>query len=285
MKKIIVFLMLILNLIGNDFQLSSLKVNQGDFFTIWSNQKNIEIIEIKGDFLRTTVVPYYKDGIAIAHIPVHYSNEIGTRDILIDYKIDGIKKRGIYSIYINHKEFENSKIYVDEKMEEKGTGENRATSINSSQNARANPIPDPLWQSNFVTPTKGRLTTGFGYSRYVNDKLTNRHSGLDIAAPIGTPIYASNKGVVVFSDYLNVTGHTIIIDHGGNIFTGYAHMEKRFVQNGQEIEKGEKIGNVGNSGFSTGPHLHFTLSVGTTFVDPALLMDLDLDKTRLQIEM
>lgn len=281
MKKIIVFIILIVSIVANDFQLSSLKVNQGDFFTLWSNMKDIEIIEIKGDFIRTPIIPYYLEGVAVAHIPVHYSNEIGSRDLLIDYIKDGERKRGIYSIYINHKEFDNSKIYVDEKMEEKGTGENRANSINSSQNARANPIEDPMWTDKFITPAKGRLTTGFGFSRYVNDKLTNRHSGLDIAAPIGTPIYASNKGVVVYSDYLNVTGHTIIIDHGGNIFTGYAHMDKRIVKKGDIVERGVEIGTVGNSGFSTGPHLHFTLSVGTTFVNPNLLMDVELEKTRL----
>lgn len=283
MKKTIIFLSLILNIIAHDFQLSNLKVNQGDFFTLWSKNKNIEIVNIQGDFLRTPIIPYYKEGIAIAHIPIHYSNNIGSKDLIIDYKINGKDKRVIYSIYINHKEFEKSKIYVDEKMEDKGTGKNRAKSINSSQNARANPIKNPIWQEKFITPAKGVLTTGFGYSRYVNDKLTNRHSGLDIAAPIGTPIYASNNGIVVYSDYLNVTGHTIIIDHGGNIFTGYAHMNKRIVKKGDKVKKGESIGTVGNSGFSTGPHLHFTLSIGTTFVNPALLMDVELSNTRLEI--
>lgn len=282
--KYIIFLIMALHLYCAEFNIKPFKVKQGDFFTIWTGNTDIEIKKVKGDFFNTLVVPYISGNKLQMHIPIHYDNQKGMRDVIVDYRENGENKRKIFSIYIAETDFEKSKIYVDKEMKEKGTGENRAKSISSSQNARANPIKEPMWSEPFLYGTKGRITTGFGYSRYVNDMLTNRHSGLDIAAPRGTKVIASNKGKVVFSGFLTVTGNTIIIDHGGNIFTGYAHMKEREVEAGDMVERSQKIGEVGSTGFSTGPHLHFTLSVGTTFVNPDLLMDKEISKTLLSIK-
>jgi murein DD-endopeptidase MepM/ murein hydrolase activator NlpD len=107
----------------------------------------------------------------------------------------------------------------------------------------------------------------------VNDAPTSfRHSGLDIAAPTGTPIVATNNGRVTLSMDLILTGNTIVIDHGQGLFSVYYHMHERFVEEGHLVERGETIGTVGSTGFSTGPHLHFTMSYYRHNLEPGYFL-------------
>ena len=120
----------------------------------------------------------------------------------------------------------------------------------------------------FKQPAEGKLTTPFGYQRVVNGVPANRHAAIDIANKTGTPIWASNHGKVVLADSLYLTGNTIIIDHGLNVFSIYAHMSKLEVKTGQEVKQGQVIGQMGTTGFSTGPHLHYGMLIGNTYVNP-----------------
>jgi len=137
--------------------------------------------------------------------------------------------------------------------------------------AREKPNSVPLWEGAFLQPVEGRISTEFGLTRYINGVDSGRHSGLDIAAPTGTPLMASNSGVVTLARMLHVTGNTVIIDHGLNLFTSYSHLHQIEVEPNQQVKKGERIGTVGNTGFSTGPHLHWSVVIGGEFVDPALV--------------
>lgn len=134
--------------------------------------------------------------------------------------------------------------------------------------------PSQLWEGEFIKPVEGRLTTAYGLMRTVNNELTSyRHSGLDLAAPTGTPIKASNSGKIVLSMNLIMTGETIVIDHGLGFFTVYFHLDRRDVFEGDMVSKGEIIGTVGSTGFSTGPHLHWTTSYYSTNIDPDILLN------------
>ncbi|MFZ5814626.1 MAG: M23 family metallopeptidase [Bacillota bacterium] len=130
--------------------------------------------------------------------------------------------------------------------------------------------PHPLWSGPFRPPLEGELkvTTYFGEIRFVNGVETGRHSGMDFGAPTGTPILAPARGRVVLAEPLIVTGWTIIIDHGMNLFTTYYHCDRVDVKPGDWVEPGQAIGTVGNTGFSTGPHLHWTATIGNTPVNP-----------------
>ncbi|MBS3977908.1 MAG: M23 family metallopeptidase [Syntrophomonadaceae bacterium] len=138
--------------------------------------------------------------------------------------------------------------------------------------ARSSTAPMPLWQGAFLMPVEGRISTGFGVFRYINNIESGRHSGIDIAAPAGTPIKAANRGLVTLSKSLNVVGKTVIIDHGLNLYSAYSHLNRLLVEEGALVEKGDIIGEVGSTGFSTGPHLHWTISVGSVFVNPWLFL-------------
>src|SRR5665647_2010269 len=97
---------------------------------------------------------------------------------------------------------------------------------------------------------------------------SSRHSGLDLAAPLGTPVHAPNNGkVTLAAGGLLSTGNTIVIDHGMGLFTSYYHLNTMNVKAGDAVNKGDVIGTVGTTGFSTGPHLHYAVSIYNTNVN------------------
>jgi murein DD-endopeptidase MepM/ murein hydrolase activator NlpD len=118
-------------------------------------------------------------------------------------------------------------------------------------------------------PVEGKLTTDFAEIRYVNDELSSsRHSGIDLAAPRGTDIKAPNNGKVTLAmNGLLSTGNTLVIDHGMGLFTSYYHLDSISVKEGDVVEKGSIVGKVGSTGFSTGPHLHYAVSIYNTYVN------------------
>ncbi len=139
--------------------------------------------------------------------------------------------------------------------------------------ARQTSADERYYNQPFVLPVPGRLTTEFGQTRYVNNAPTSyRHSGLDIAAPAGTNVLTANNGRVTLSMELILTGNTVVIDHGQGLFSVYYHMQELFVEEGQFVERGEPVGTVGSTGFSTGPHLHFTMSYFEHNLEPGYFL-------------
>lgn len=102
-----------------------------------------------------------------------------------------------------------------------------------------------------------QMASGYGYRRDPVYGTTKFHEGMDFSAPIGTPVYATGNGTVVEAGWQSGYGNTVEIDHGYNYRTRFAHLSKINVHKGQKVERGETIGLVGNTGKSTGPHLHY----------------------------
>lgn len=124
----------------------------------------------------------------------------------------------------------------------------------------------------FIKPLQGITTSLFGHRRFFNGQPRSPHSGLDIAADTGTPIIAAGNGRVSLADDLYFNGNTLFIDHGQGLITMYCHMSKLLVEEGQHVNQGEEIGLVGATGRVTGPHLHWSVSLNGTRVDPELFM-------------
>ncbi len=101
------------------------------------------------------------------------------------------------------------------------------------------------------------MASGYGYRRDPIYGTTRMHEGMDFASDIGTPVYATGDAVVVYSDWRSGYGNLIELDHGYNYTTRYAHLSQILVHNGQAVKRGDLIGKVGNTGKSTGPHLHY----------------------------
>lgn len=117
-------------------------------------------------------------------------------------------------------------------------------------------------------PAYGVLTSEFGYRRSPFSRRWKFHSGIDVAAPRGTPIYAAAPGVVTFAGYNSGYGRMIEIDHGHGVKTRYAHNTSHFVQEGDVMDVGERIATVGSTGRATGPHVHFEVLIDGQQVDP-----------------
>lgn len=172
--------------------------------------------------------------------------------------------------------FPEERITVPEpKRRQVLTPKNQASDSRTTQAAREKAVQEPLpplWEGPFVEPVQGRRTAEFGVIRYVNNIENGRHSGWDIAVPVGTPVAAVNHGRVVLAEYLHVTGYTVILHHGLDLYSSYAHLSKLAVAQGQDVAKGETVGLSGMTGLATGPHLHLTFRVGEIPVNPGLII-------------
>ncbi len=127
---------------------------------------------------------------------------------------------------------------------------------------------EEIGKINFMWPTTGRITSGYGQRQHPVTGENDFHTGIDIAVSYGTPIKASANGTVVYAGWKSGYGHTVKIDHGGAIETLYAHNSRIIVNEGDHINKGETIAYSGNSGTSTGPHLHFEILKNSNHVNP-----------------
>jgi murein DD-endopeptidase MepM/ murein hydrolase activator NlpD len=180
-----------------------------------------------------TVKKFYEDkGIPVSRI-----------DNLAKMELDSILKKG-------------EKVYVPyEAME--ATKKEKLSSISPKKLSHL-----LLWPIQGATVSS---TFGYRWNRY--------HEGIDLVAPIGTAIHAAASGEVIYSGQkISGYGNMIVIKHAGSVSSVYAHNKKNFVKQGDKIKKGQKIAQLGNSGKSTGPHLHFEVRQAAKPVDPLLLL-------------
>jgi murein DD-endopeptidase MepM/ murein hydrolase activator NlpD len=135
---------------------------------------------------------------------------------------------------------------------------------------------EQLWRGPFLRPRPSAITDRFGVARVFNGSARSHHLGVDFAGRPGSPVKATNRGVVAFAGDLYMSGTTIFIFHGAGLLTGYLHLSRALVGAGDTVATGQVIGRVGASGRVTGPHLHWLADYGDVAVDPLDLLTLDL---------
>ncbi len=131
----------------------------------------------------------------------------------------------------------------------------------------------PLWVEPFISPIEGSFntTSGFGAPRIYGELGDFAyHTGLDSSAPVGTSVAATNDGIAVIVGYYPIRGGFIMLDHGAGVFSLYFHLETFYISVGEEVSRGEFIGEVGNTGLSSGPHLHWEMRVHNMPTDPSV---------------
>ena len=123
-----------------------------------------------------------------------------------------------------------------------------------------------------LAPARGRHTGSFGLRRVINGLPRNPHTGLDIAAPAGTPVVAAAPGRVIDNGTYFFLGQTVVLDHGHGLLSLYSHLRRSYPQVGETVAAGAPIGEVGATGRATGPHLHFAVYLNGVAVNPALFL-------------
>lgn len=147
---------------------------------------------------------------------------------------------------------------------------NDLNKIQSAVNNYSDNLPNSLI---LKSPVQGVPTTSFGAKRVINGQSKNPHTGMDIAAATSTPVNAAADGKVVLADNFYLSGNMVAIDHGRGLVTMYAHLNEILVKSGDIVKTGEKIGKVGSTGRVTGPHLHWTVRLNETPVNPDLFLE------------
>ena len=132
----------------------------------------------------------------------------------------------------------------------------------------------PAWSFPFLPPVAEFHAKGFGARRVINGEPRSPHAGVDVDLPAGTPVVAIADGTVAFAGEQFFGGNSVVLDHGGDVYSVYYHLAEYVVAEGQKVARGERIGAVGSSGRATGPHLHFSVRAAGGRIDPTLLMAL-----------
>ncbi|MBV1914073.1 MAG: peptidoglycan DD-metalloendopeptidase family protein [Pseudomonadales bacterium] len=129
-------------------------------------------------------------------------------------------------------------------------------------------------------PVSGPISSPFGLTRFFNNQPRKPHSGIDIAAPKGSDIQAPRAGKVVATGNFFFNGNTVLVDHGQGLISLFCHLDRIETTNGAMLERGEKIGTVGQTGRATGPHLHWSLNLNNVRIDPMLFLDEPLNTAK-----
>jgi murein DD-endopeptidase MepM/ murein hydrolase activator NlpD len=257
--------------------LSSTSVRQGDFFQIKVRSAPESVVRVI--FLGTSkTLQVNADGTFEGLLAVTYHKDPDVYPLGVE--ITGKDQKvitALYQIAVIKRKFPESRVVMEEKKRKTIlTTSNEDSDTKKTQEARKKAMvvaKPPLWRGPFIWPFRGIITTEFGFIRYINNIENGRHSGIDIAAPEGTPVMAVNDGQVVFAGNLYLTGLTVIIYHGLDLYSSYGHLSAIKTQDGATVLKGDVIGLVGSTGLSTGPHTHFTFRIGETPVDPYQFLD------------
>ena len=145
----------------------------------------------------------------------------------------------------------------------------RALDKKKTSEAYSKEEPQQLWQNVCLRPTTGWVSSSFGKRRvYNNGVLKSVHLGLDIANKTGTPVKATNSGVVTLAESLPIHGITVVVNHGQGVYSVYSHLSATKVNLHNRVEKGQVVGLIGETGQATGPHLHWGIRVNGINVNP-----------------
>ncbi len=136
--------------------------------------------------------------------------------------------------------------------------------------------PEREWKGSFAPPVNATISDVFGVERVFNGSVQSTHQGLDFRVPSGTPVAAVNSGRVILAQPLFFEGNCVAIDHGQGLLTLYLHLSKFSVKEGDNVKKGQEIGRSVGTGRATGPHLHLAVRWQGVYLNPQVLLKLNL---------
>jgi murein DD-endopeptidase MepM/ murein hydrolase activator NlpD len=197
-------------------------------------------------------------------------------DVTFRYR-DGRSRSVREPVTVKARTFPTTELKVDDRYVELSP-EDAARAAREAQETDAiyaTLTPECFWSEPFVAPVRGAKDgRNFGHRRVFNGQPRAPHSGADLRADVGTPVYAANRGRVVLAKDLFYSGNAVIVDHGLGLYTVYLHLSKIDVAPGAIVERGQRLGLAGATGRVTGPHLHWAVRIVDARVDPFSLLNL-----------
>jgi murein DD-endopeptidase MepM/ murein hydrolase activator NlpD len=226
--------------------------------------------EVYYDNQRILVVPHAGKWQAVVGLPL--SLNPGTQAVQVNGR-DGQRRE--FSFVVQPKQYAEQRLVLKDRRMVEPSVEDLARIARETEIIRrvfTTWTDRPLTSLQFATPARGRLSSVFGLRRYFNDQPRQPHSGIDIAGPVGTPVTAPLAGIVANTGEYFFNGKTVFIDHGQGLVSMFNHLSRIQVERGARVSTGEKIGEIGMTGRVTGPHLHWTVSLNNSRVNPALFL-------------
>jgi len=235
---------------------------QGDVMVI--EVRTTEPVTLRGWFLEREVRFAEEGGVYYGLVGVHVFTEPGLYELTLAAEDDqGYSTTVTTGVLVEAGSFRYERIRV---------GSSRSSLLDpaviATERERLDAVvqtftPERRWTGPFQRPCVGTISSYFGTHRSYNSRpYTAYHTGVDLRAPSGTIVRAAAAGTVVLAEPMAIHGNLIILDHGWGVLTGYAHLSSMDVEVGQQVAAGDPIGRVGNTGLSTGAHLHWEVWVG-----------------------
>ena len=217
---------------------------------------------------RLLAIEYKDRNFLIYGIP--YESQLGKNSLKIKINND-IR---YLDFTIKPKFFDTQKIRVSSKYLDLSLADQERVSAESNHLKQARDYWYDIFPDlRFTVPANGIITGRFGTKRFYNEKVGKPHNGLDIGAEKGTKIMAPSGGKIILTGHYYYNGKFILLDHGMGLKSIFIHLDEVLVKKGQLVSKGELIGKIGNTGKSSGPHLHWSLMLNKTYVDPEYFLD------------
>jgi murein DD-endopeptidase MepM/ murein hydrolase activator NlpD len=218
---------------------------------------------------RIAVFPYKNTWVAMAGIGL--STKPGDYEFSINHA-DGLSLKT--KVTVKYKKYDEQHLTIKNKRKVNPNKEDskRIAAESKRKKKAKKQFSETLPNVDFIWPVNGRISSIFGLRRFFNEQERRPHNGLDIAADEGTPVKATASGTVIESGNFFFSGNMVYIDHGQGIISLYAHLSEISVKTGDVVKQGDIIGQVGQTGRVTGPHLHFAVFANQTLIDPVFML-------------
>jgi Peptidase family M23 len=220
--------------------------------------------------------PAGRDGVYFTLIGIPYRTGPGPQELTLTYSEAAVTKTRQIPFQVIAGNYKTDVLTVDDRRVNPNKKDRQRAGREAGEIRRiyAGGIQERLWDGSFQLPVEKEISSRFGNRRVFNGRLKSYHNGLDFRSPKGTPVYASNSGVVKLAKNLFYSGNAVLIDHGTGIFTIYAHLSKIKTAVGRRIEKGQLIGLSGATGRVSGPHLHWGVKLNAVAVNPLRFVEI-----------
>jgi murein DD-endopeptidase MepM/ murein hydrolase activator NlpD len=231
---------------------------------------------VKGRMGKETI-PFY---LANGHYTALVGVDVEAKPGLVAVEVAGTTSSGArrdirLGLKIKAKSFKKESFSVPAEFDELSAEVLERIKRDQEQFARAfmSSTPERLWEAPFLAPVHSDITSPFGYRRVINGTPRSPHTGVDLKAAMGTEVFAPNHGRVVLLGDFFFSGNSLVLDHGGGLYTVYFHLSELIAAAGSSVRKGEVIALAGMTGRVTGPHLHWGARINGARVDPFELIN------------